>query len=96
MNGVKGGATGLLIIEDGEPFGGASLLFIGECDLVQVPLVMLDDVVEFEGDVRDDKMISQLQAAGRGDIEAIGSWLQEDLGVGEVAAVDVADELLGK
>jgi hypothetical protein len=57
---------------------------------------MLDDVVEFEGDVRDDKMISQLQAAGRGDIEAIGSWLQEDLGVGEVAAVDVADELLGK
>jgi hypothetical protein len=88
--------TGLLIIEDGEPFGGTSLLFIRECDLVQLPLVMLDTVVEFEGDVRDDKMISQLQAAGRGDIEAIGSWLQEDLGVGEVAAVDVADELLGK
>jgi hypothetical protein len=87
--------TGLLIIEDGKPFVGTSLLFIRECDLVQLPLVMLDTVVEFEGDVRDDKMISQLQAAGRGDIEAIGSWLQEDLG-GEVVAGDVADELAAK
>jgi hypothetical protein len=92
---VKGGATGLLIIEDGEPFGGASLLFIGECDLVQLPVVMLDDVVEFDRDVRDDKMIGQLQAAGKGDIEAIGSWLQEDLG-GEVVAGDVAYELAAK
>ena len=40
-------------------------------------------------------MISQLQAAGRGDIEAIGSWLQEDLG-GEVVAGDVAYELAAK
>jgi len=34
MNGIKGGATHLLVIEDSEPFGGASLFFVSEGDLV--------------------------------------------------------------
>ncbi len=34
------------IIEDGQPFGGASLLIWGEGYTVQFPLVMLDDAIE--------------------------------------------------
>ncbi len=57
---------------------------------------MLDDIINFEGDVRDDKMISQLKLAGWRNVEAIWPWLQEDLGVGQVAAGDVAGELAGR
>ncbi len=60
MNGIEGGAAGLLIVEDGQPFSGASLLFIADCDIVQLPFIMLDDVVKLEGDIGDDKMIGQL------------------------------------
>jgi hypothetical protein len=40
-------------------------------------------------------MIGQLQVTGKGNIETVGSWLQEDLRVGEVVAGDVAGELPG-
>jgi hypothetical protein len=59
-NDFEGGAAGLFVIEDGQAFGGASLFFIGECDFVQLPFLVLDDVVELEGDIGDDKMIGQL------------------------------------
>ncbi len=60
LDGVEGGATGLLIIENSEPLGGAGFLLVGEGDLVELPFVMLDDIVQFEGEVRNDKMIGQL------------------------------------
>ncbi len=59
-NDVEGGEAGLFVIEDSQAFGGASLFLIGECDFVQLPFIVLDDVVELEGDIVDDKMMGQL------------------------------------
>jgi len=59
-NGVEGGAAGLLIVEDGEPLGGAGFFFISKGDLFEFPFIILDDIIQLEGDVRNDKMIGQL------------------------------------
>ncbi len=44
-NGIEGGAASILVIEDSQPFGEVRLLFISERDLVQLPFIVLDDVV---------------------------------------------------
>ncbi len=56
-NGVEGGVAGLFIVEEGEPIGGAGFLFVSEGDLVELPFIMLDDIIKLEGDVGDDKVI---------------------------------------
>jgi hypothetical protein len=89
----EGGAASLLIVEDGEPVSGAGFFFIGKSNLIEFPLIMLDDVIKLKRDVGNDKMIGQLETARWRDVETIWPWLQEDLRVGQVAAGDVAGEL---
>ncbi len=95
-NGIEGGAAGLLIIEDSEPIGGAGFFFVGESDLVELPFIVLDDIIKLEGNVGNDKMIGQLYSARWREVEAIWPWLLEDLRVGQVPAGDVAGELAGR
>ncbi len=45
MDGSKRRFAHFFIVEDGQPFGGASLLVRGEGYMVQFPLVMLDDAI---------------------------------------------------
>ncbi len=91
-DGVERGAAGLLIIEDSEPLSGAGLFFISEGDFVELPLIVLDDIIKLERDVGNDKMVSQLEAARWRDVKTIRTRLQEDFRVGQVAAGDVAGE----
>ncbi len=93
LDGVKGGAAGLLIVEDGEPIGGAGFLLIGKSDLIEFPFIMLDDIIKLKRNIRNDKMIGQLESSRWRDVKAIWPWLQEDLRVRQVAASDVAGEL---
>ncbi len=60
-DGVEGGASSVLIIEDGEPFSGASFFFVSESDFIKLPFVMLDDIIELERHIGDDEMIGQLE-----------------------------------
>ncbi len=92
-NGVEGGAAGLLIVEDREPIGGAGFFFIGKSDVIEFPLIMLDDIIKLKRNVRNDQMVGQLESAGWRDVKTIGPWLQEDLRVRQVAAGDVTSEL---
>ncbi len=77
-DGVERGAAGFLIIEDSEPLGGAGFFFIGEGDLIELPFIMFDDVIKLERDIRNDKMIGQLESARWRDVKTIWPWLQED------------------
>jgi len=92
-NGIEGGAAGLLIIKDGEPVSGAGFFFISKSDLIEFPLIMLDDIIKLKRNVRNDKMIGQLESARWRDVKTIWPWLQEDLRVRHVEAGDVAGEL---
>jgi hypothetical protein len=56
---------------------------------------MLDGVVQLQRKIRDDQVITKLQAARWGDIEAVGSWFQKDLEVVNIAASDVSSVGLG-
>ncbi len=47
-DGVECGASSILIIEDGEPFGGAGFFFFGERNFIKLPFVMFDDIIELE------------------------------------------------
>ena len=95
-DGVESGASSLLVIEDGEPFGGACFFFVGESDFVELPFIMFNHIVELERNIGDDEMIGQLESARRRNVKAIWPWLQEDFRVGQVAAGDVAGELAGR
>ncbi len=77
-DGVEGGASSLLIIEDGEPFGGACFFFVGESDFVKLPFIMFNHIIELERNIGDDEMIGQLESARRRNVKAIWPWLQED------------------
>jgi len=50
----ESGLSGILIIQDIEPSGGASLFFWGEVELVQLPFIMLNGVVQLQRKIRDD------------------------------------------
>ncbi len=78
-DGIEGGASSILIIEDSEPVSGAGFFFFGESDLIKLPFIMFDDIIELERHVGDDEMIGQLESARRRDVETIGPWLQENL-----------------
>jgi len=54
---------------------------------------MLDDIIKLKRNVGNDKMIGQLESARWRDVKTIRPWLQEDLGVRQVATGDVAGEL---
>ncbi len=77
-DGVEGGAPSLLVIEDGEPFGGARFFFVSESDFIKLPLVMFDYIIKLERHVGDDEMIGQLESARRRYVETIWPWLQEN------------------
>ena len=72
-DGVEGGASSLLVIEDGEPFGGARFFFVGESNFVELPFIMFNHIIELERNIRNDEMIGQLESARWRNVEAIGA-----------------------
>ncbi len=77
-DGIEGGASSLLVIEDGEPFGGARFFFIGESDFVELPFIMFNHIIELERNIGDDEMIGQLESTRGRNVKTIWPWLQED------------------
>ncbi len=92
-DGVESGASSLLVIEDGEPFGGARFFFVSESNFVEFPFIMSDHIIKLERNIGDDEMIGQLESARRRNVKAIRPGLQKDFRVGKVPAGDVAGEL---
>ncbi len=44
-DGIESGASSLIVIEDGEPFGGARFFFVSESDFIKLPFVMFDYII---------------------------------------------------
>jgi hypothetical protein len=61
----KGRLTNMLLFEDTQPFSRTRLLFWSKSHLIKLPLIMFDDSIHPDGEIRNKHVFFQLEAARR-------------------------------